>query len=229
MSVARFKDLVIDGGDSSVVGRFWAEALGLTFESRGADAVLRGAAPEQTVWVDSVPESKTVKNRVHLDVHAASVDALIDLGATVLGPDLQPSGGRWTVMADPEGGEFCAFVRAPDRLSEYRLYEMVVDCADPRRTAQWWGRVLGQAVGTAEEENWHWLEGVEGMPFESWVFVPVPEPKTVKNRVHWDVWVDSVDELEEAGATILRVPDDEIEWTVCADPDGNEFCAFVAE
>jgi hypothetical protein len=50
----------------------------------------------------------------------------------------------------------------------------------------------------------------------------VPEPRTVKNRVHWDVRGD-VAELERAGARILReMP----RWTVMADPEGNEFCVF---
>jgi hypothetical protein len=53
----------------------------------------------------------------------------------------------------------------------------------------------------------------------------VPEPKTVKNRIHWDV-VGPVAGLVSAGATVRRAPDDEISWTVLADPDGNEFCAF---
>jgi hypothetical protein len=57
-------------------------------------------------------------------------------------------------------------------------------------------------------------------------FVPVPEPKTVKNRVHWDVTAPDVDALVERGARVLRSPDDEINWTVLADPEGNEFCAF---
>jgi predicted enzyme related to lactoylglutathione lyase len=58
-------------------------------------------------------------------------------------------------------------------------------------------------------------------------FLPVPEPKTVKNRIHWDVLVDDLAALVSAGATILRPADDEIRWTVLADPEGNEFCAFL--
>ncbi|MFF5975674.1 VOC family protein [Streptomyces sp. NPDC012769] len=59
-----------------------------------------------------VPEPKTVKNRVHLDVHAApgtrdaEVARLEGLGATVL-REVAEQGGAWTVMADPEGNEFC--------------------------------------------------------------------------------------------------------------------------
>ena len=70
------------------------------------------------------------------------------------------------------------------------------------------------------------------MPFEGFDFAPVPEPKTVKNRVHWDVTLNEgveVADLEAAGATVLRRPDDEIRWTVMADPEGNEFCVFASD
>jgi hypothetical protein len=65
------------------------------------------------------------------------------------------------------------------------------------------------------------------MPGFTMDFVPVPEPKTVKNRVHWDVTVPSVAPLTEAGATVLREPDGDIGWHILADPEGNEFCAFT--
>jgi hypothetical protein len=64
------------------------------------------------------------------------------------------------------------------------------------------------------------------MPFEGIVFGPVPEPKTVKNRIHWDVYGDTA-ELLAAGATLLRRKDTEIRWDVLADPEGNEFCVFT--
>ncbi|MFF5391367.1 VOC family protein [Streptomyces sp. NPDC013012] len=59
-----------------------------------------------------VPEAKTVKNRLHLDLHAEEgarekeVARLIELGATVLREVDEPS-GSWVVMADPERNEFC--------------------------------------------------------------------------------------------------------------------------
>jgi hypothetical protein len=65
------------------------------------------------------------------------------------------------------------------------------------------------------------------MPIRTMDFVPVPEPKRVKNRIHWDVMVNDVATLAEAGATIVREPDDDIRWYVVADPEGNEFCAFT--
>jgi hypothetical protein len=60
-------------------------------------------------------------------------------------------------------------------------------------------------------------------------FNKVPEPKTVKNRVHWDVTVSEVQPLVDAGARVLRPPGDDRRWHVLADPEGNEFCAFVNE
>ncbi|MFC4465054.1 VOC family protein [Streptomyces xiangluensis] len=59
-----------------------------------------------------VPEPKTVKNRLHIDVHAgpgqreAEVARLTDLGAAVLREVKEP-GGEWVIMTDPEGNEFC--------------------------------------------------------------------------------------------------------------------------
>jgi hypothetical protein len=59
-----------------------------------------------------VPEAKTVKNRLHLDLHpgdglrAGEVERLRGLGASVLREVKEPS-GAWVVMADPEGNEFC--------------------------------------------------------------------------------------------------------------------------
>ncbi len=121
-------------------------------------------------------------------------------------------------MADPEGGEFCAFVR--DKIPAYKPIELVVDSTDPERQARWWAAVLGGEVGHGEQP-WWWLENVPGLPFSYWVFNPVPEPKTVKNRIHWDISADAAEPVLEAGATLLRAPDDEIDWYVCADPEGQ--------
>ena len=87
--------------------------------------------------------------------------------------------------------------------------------------------MLGCEPQVDEDGGWAWIEGIAGSPFEALVFVPVPEPKTVKNRVHLDVTTPDVAALVAAGAVVLREPDDEVRWHVLADPDGNEFCAFV--
>jgi hypothetical protein len=223
MAIASWQDLCIDANDASVIGRFWADALGLTYVAHDdGDAQLDGPTPEHRVWINTVPEPVTVKQRVHLDVHAGSVDDVLTLGAMPEDLDSFP----WKVLRDPEGGELCVFERAADdgRLaSGYRLYEIVVDSADPRRMARWWADALGATYGEKDEDE-AWVEQIPGAPFDCIVFGTVPEPKTVKNRIHWDVKTDDLQLLLDAGATVV---DRQPRWTVMADPEGNEFCAFL--
>jgi len=224
MPVATFKDLCLDAGDPGVLGAFWAAALDLELHTQeSGDTYLTGPTKEHTIWVNRVPEPKTVKHRMHLDLNVGSVDELTALGATVLDAE----SFRWTLMADPEGGEFCAFVREGE-ISQ-RLYEIGIDTADSaeaaHRIAAWWAEVLGARL--VDDRGYSYVDRVPGAPYDSLDFAPVPEPKTVKNRIHLDVTTADVDDLVAAGATILRAKDDEIGWTVMADPDGNEFCAFT--
>jgi hypothetical protein len=221
MPIAQFKDLCIDANDPARLGRFWAAVLGRAWEAKeDGDGLLTGPTTQHTIWVNKVAEAKTVKNRVHLDVYARDTTDLEALGATIV----EPQGARrWTVMADPEGGEFCAFLRS--ELPAERLHGLVVDSADAESLAQWWGGVYGVAL--TRNDGWYTLEGVPGMPILTMDFVTVPEPKTLKNRVHWDVTAASVALLVEAGATVVREPGGDIGWHVLADPEGNEFCAFT--
>jgi Glyoxalase-like domain len=91
------------------------------------------------------------------------------------------------------------------------------------RAGTFWAAVLGLSwVPEAGQER------LEGPTAHHTVWInEVPGPKAVKNRVHWDVTVTGLPPLTGAGATLLRLKDDEIGWHVMADPEGNEFCAFV--
>ena len=226
MSLVTFKDLCIDVNDSRPASEFWARTLGLEltgFDDDPDEFKLVGPTSQHTVWPNVVPEPHEVKNRVHLDVVAASLDPFDDLRVIH-----EPGKFRWTAFADPEDNEFCVFV--VDEPDDYRLKAIIVDCAEPRAMAEWWHGVLGGTLGSDDENDWHWITDIPGVPFEGLDFGPVPEPKKVKNRVHWDVNLGEgaeVGDLEAAGATVLRLPDDEIRWTVMADPEGNEFCVFA--
>ena len=77
-----------------------------------------------------------------------------------------------------------------------------------------------------DERGFSWLEDVPGCPFDSIDFAPVPEPKTVKNRIHWDITSDDLDGILARGATVLAEPTKPTPWHVLADPEGNEFCVF---
>ena len=215
--VARFKDLCIDVADARAEASFWAALLGL--EPDGERARLNGDGPQQAVWLNEVPEPKTVKNRVHLDVYAGSLDEVLALGATHVA-DFE----HWTVYAAPDGQEFCAFVRPEPPVR--RLKDVVVDSQDPEPIARWWTEIFGGVLGSSPDHPWWWVDEVPGAPFDSIDFVEVPEPKTAKNRVHWDVQVADPQLLVDAGARLLRPKGGDLGWHVMADPDGNEFCAF---
>lgn len=218
---AAFKDLCIDAADPRALAGFWAGALHLAVDPTDEEGGrLVGPTPAHTLWVNEVPEPLTVKQRVHLDVRAESPADLERLGATVVDDDSFP----WTVMRDPEGGEFCVFGLREDQ--QAGLMEIVVDTADPVAISTWWAGVLGATRHDDTEHGFSYLSDVPGAPFEHWAFVPVPEPKAVKNRIHWDITAPDVATLLAAGATLLRPPGGDIDWHVLADPDGNEFCVF---
>lgn len=229
MTTGAFKDLVIDAVDAQTIARFWARAVGLTATTvgDGPGAVLTGSRPEHTIWINQVPEPVTTKQRTHLDLRVASAADLVALGARVEAerPDR-------TVLRDPEGGELCAVAERPPRpadhgLPDHRLHALVVDSRDPGPIAAWWADRFG--LGPPPDDGGRSGIRLEGgsLPYPL-VFVAVPEPKTVKNRIHWDV-VGSTGQFLAAGARLLRRRDDEIGWDVLADPDGNEFCVFTAD
>lgn len=221
MPLARFKDICFDVTDAALVANFWARALGQQIEVQDdGDASVAGPAFVR-IWLNQVPEPKTVKNRVHLDMEVDDVGMLEALGARVL-----TSSDDWAVLQDPEGNELCA---SPDDPSPAiaRPFAICVDCERPLELAAWWQSVIGGQLVPSSDGTPRWLLGGAGLGDLVWKFVPVPEPRSVKNRVHWDVTAPALQPLLDAGATLVREQDDEISWTILADPEGNEFCVFL--
>ena len=122
-----------------------------------------------------------------------------------------------------------------------RWYSVVIDCKDVSAQARWWAGVLGwDVIYEAPDEVVivppYALEKAKTTPVEEQgpglVFVPVPEGKQVKNRLHIDLAPRADDEqaaevarLESLGATRTSVGETEAAtWVVMADPEGNEFC-----
>ena len=105
--------LSIDCADAATLAQFWADVLDrkvspqatAEFATIGADASTR----DLPLTFHQVPEAKTVKNRLHLDListeFAAESDRLLSLGATRVA-DVERGGARWTTFRDPEGNEF---------------------------------------------------------------------------------------------------------------------------
>jgi catechol 2,3-dioxygenase-like lactoylglutathione lyase family enzyme len=104
--------VTIDCADPQKLAEFWAAALGVGVQADYGDYVFLGRPADggSMVGLQRVPEPRTGKNRVHVDLtgepRATGVPRLVALGATVLGEHEVP-GLAWTVLADPEGNEFC--------------------------------------------------------------------------------------------------------------------------
>ena len=110
--VAKVGTVMLDCTDPDVLVAFWGEVLGLEEKARYPNFVwmsrISDGGPALAFQV--VPESKTVKNRMHLDLTVADREEfaarVLDLGGARVA-DHEVDGFHWTVMADPEGNEFC--------------------------------------------------------------------------------------------------------------------------
>ncbi|MGW2643071.1 VOC family protein [Streptomyces sp. NPDC001348] len=231
--------------DDSVVGRFWAEALGWRAGSgqAGATAVL----PDGFDWLDpvtvcvdviAVPDPRTTtKNRVHLDLATTSADhqaelvaRLKALGATPA--DVGQGDVPWTVLADPEGNEFCVLEPREIYRDTGPIAAVVVDCVDPRAMARFWGEAIDWTVHEVTDEHAA-LRSTRGTgPYLE--FLRTPDVKSVPDRVHLDLVPGPGDDkaaevarLRSLGATDLDVGQGDVPWTCLMDPEGHEFCVLA--
>lgn len=116
---SRIAVLTIDAMSPATVAAFWAAALGwhVIEESDAGVSIAPSDGAWPTIDIFSVPEGKTVKNRLHLDLRADGssmqdeVARRVKLGARVVDVG-QPPDATWTVLADPEGNEFCVLSRS---------------------------------------------------------------------------------------------------------------------
>ena len=114
MSKSRWYSIEIDTHDIKLVASFWQEALGYHRVYEAEDEIVltidEEGEREPGLVFCIVPESKTIKNRLHIDLapddRDAEVERLLALGATRA--DVGQTGEEtWVVLADPEGNEFC--------------------------------------------------------------------------------------------------------------------------
>ena len=117
-----------------------------------------------------------------------------------------------------------------------RLVHLVADANDPGRLARFWSGLLGWEIAdeTPDEVD-VWPAGYTypdpaAVPM---VFVPVPEPKAGKNRVHLDLASHSaahqaelVSRARDLGGAPVDIGQGDVPWAVMADPEGNEFCVL---
>jgi hypothetical protein len=112
-----------------------------------------------------------------------------------------------------------------------RWYALVVDCSDHRSLARWWAQALDWKI-VYEDDDEVDIARADGVEPEL-TFLPVPEGKTVKNRLHLDLVPDDQDaevqRLLSLGAQRTDVGQGaDATWVVLRDPEGNEFCVLRA-
>lgn len=117
------RHVTIDCADPYQLARFWIQVLDGTLgedDHPGDPEVLVESKGASLLFI-RVPEGKTVKNRVHLDLQPQDrgrdeeVERLLALGATLVGDHRTPDGRGWATLTDPEGNEFCVERSAAER------------------------------------------------------------------------------------------------------------------
>jgi predicted enzyme related to lactoylglutathione lyase len=113
-AIGRAHWIVIDSVDPDALVPFWCALLGVERAGEFGDGYVLLTSGDGTVppvAFQRVPEPKTVKNRVHLDITvddvAEATRRLEELGGSRVGDVREMDGYRWQVMADPEGNELC--------------------------------------------------------------------------------------------------------------------------
>jgi hypothetical protein len=224
--------VVIDARDPKGLARFWADALAWQVLTDEPDEVeIHGGADDINLIFVPVAETNDAKSRVHLDLttgpsedQAAKVAGLIERGARRV--DIGQGDTRWTVLADPEGNEFCVL---PPNYYESGTGPVGAICITPEHPdalAKFWAAATGwphTARGLHRGRGPHIVFGGG-----------TPKAKTAKNRVRIDI-APPVGEQPQAeagrliglGAKTVNVGQRDVPWIVMSDPEGNEFCILT--
>ncbi|MBY8876047.1 VOC family protein [Actinacidiphila acidipaludis] len=231
--------------DAPAVGRFWAAALGWSAYSPGATTYVGPGGglvwPDPTglgIDVVPVPEPRTaVKNRIHLDLATTSgahqaelVAGLRALGATPA--DVGQGDVPWTVLADPEGNEFCVLEPREIYRDTGPIAAVVVDCADPRAMARFWGEATDWTPHEVNGDIARLRSPESAGPYLE--FLRTPDAKTAPDRVHLDLLPSPGDDraaevtrLRTLGAIDLDLGQGDVPWTCLSDPESHEFCVLA--
>jgi hypothetical protein len=243
IGTTRLVSVVVDAEDPAQLAGWWSQRLGWPITYSDADEIV--LEPSADVSIGEVPallflrvpEGKTGKNRVHLDLASQSDADQREQVAAALAAGAQPvdvgqGDVLWDVLTDPEGNEFC--ILEPREIYSGRgpLAAIVMDCAEPTAIAPFWAQATGWQIADGDDEYTSLHNPAGTLPDLD--LLRVPEAKQVKNRQHLDVapiegaYFDAeVNHLVELGARPVDIGQGtEVSWRVLADPEGNEFCVL---
>lgn len=124
---ARISHTTIDSRDAYAMSVWWGKVLGFAEDPDDPNepgdelCMISSAGGDQRLLFIEVPDVKSVKNRVHLDLEPAEgrrdqeLERLQGLGAREVADRRRPDGSGWVVLSDPEGNEFCILRSDPER------------------------------------------------------------------------------------------------------------------
>src|SRR4051812_43147721 len=122
----------------------------------------------------------------------------------------------------------CRVGSSYDRPMSLEWEQTIVDSRDPSSLGRWWADALGWVVVNDDLEEFEIRPSADRVP--GLLFVSVPEPKSIKNRLHLDFRPDDrdaeVDRLLSLGASRAEIGQGERSWVVLVDPEGNDFCVL---
>ncbi|MBS2965306.1 VOC family protein [Actinocrinis puniceicyclus] len=121
---AAIVNITFDCADPYALAGFWARVTGLPLDTEarpGDDEVCLVPPPGRPGFLFiRVPEGKTAKNRIHLDLtqdttRDAEVERIVALGGVIVQDHRRPDGSGWVYLGDPEGNEFCVELNTAER------------------------------------------------------------------------------------------------------------------
>ncbi len=236
----RLVGLCFDANEPLALARFWAAAVHWEIADQ-ADDEIELVPTDGTPFVFlflPVPEPKSGKNRLHLDIVSESpehqsemVDRLMTLGAQHV--DIGQSGDDdHVVLADPEGNEFCVVLRGDFLATTGLIGAIVFEPAAPV-VGRFWSEAAGWRI-VYDQDGDTAIRAPDGRgPFVTFG-PPAGAVKTGKNRLHLDIappadgdQAAEVERLIALGARRVDIGQGDVSWVVLADPEDNEFCVLT--
>ncbi len=232
---SRLLAVTIDARDPSALAGFWSRVLGReqVADARGGTSLLPTDEPGFRIRFVADDSPHSVSHQTHFDLTSTSladqqstVYGALDDGASHLDVGQLPE-EEHVVLADPEGNPFCV-VEPGNRFLEGCGVLGALSCDGSQQVGYFWSAALDWPLVWDQDEETAIQSPLGGSKI-SWGGPPY-DPKTGKNKIHLDLLGDEneVARLVGLGATPVDIGQGEVDWTVLADPDGNEFCVLPA-
>jgi Glyoxalase-like domain len=237
----RLITLCFDANEPLRLARFWAAALSWDIDDESDEEISlvpTDGTRFRLVFLP-VPEPKSEKNRIHLDLvsesrehQAEMVDRLTSLGAQRIDVG-QGSDADHVVLGDPEGNELCVVLRGEFLATTGLIGAIVFEPADHPVVGRFWSEATGWPIVYDRDGDIAIRDPSGRGPFITFG-PPVEATKSAKNRLHLDIAPPAdgdqdaeVERLIGLGARRIDIGQGDVPWVVMADPQGNEFCVLT--